>query len=82
MLGAKSFCCFAAMAAALVLILLNVAVVCHGGKTSSFIRKVERAEDMPLHSDVFAAPSGYNAPQQVLFFFSYKHLNLIFLFIS
>jgi len=34
MLGGKSF-----VAAALVLILLNVGVVCHGGKTSPFIRK-------------------------------------------
>jgi len=59
-MGGKSF-----GAAALLLILLNVA---HGGKTSPFIRKVRRTEDMPLHSDVFAAPSGYNAPQQVPLF--------------
>ncbi|CAJ1956961.1 unnamed protein product [Sphenostylis stenocarpa] len=65
MAGAKSFSCFAVIAAALLLVLLNVAVLSHGGKTSTFIRKVERTEDMPLHSDVFLAPSGYNAPQQV-----------------
>ncbi|KAG4971838.1 hypothetical protein JHK85_038259 [Glycine max] len=64
--GAKSCSCFATISVALVLLLLpNVAVVCHGGKTSTFIRKVEKTEDMPLHSDVFVSPSGYNAPQQV-----------------
>ncbi|KAL2331470.1 hypothetical protein Fmac_019051 [Flemingia macrophylla] len=52
------------LAVPLVLLLLKEAVVCNGGKTSSFTRKVEKSEDMPLHSDVFAAPSGYNAPQQ------------------
>ncbi|XP_022639103.1 DEAD-box ATP-dependent RNA helicase 56-like [Vigna radiata var. radiata] len=57
MLGAKSFSYSAAMAATLVLVLLNVVVVCHGDKTNFFIRKVDRAEDMPLQSDVFVAPS-------------------------
>lgn len=67
--GAKSCSCFATISVALVLLLLpNVAVVCHGGKTSTFIRKVEKTEDMPLHSDVFVSPSGYNAPQQVPLF--------------
>lgn len=46
-------------------LVLNAAVVCTGGRTSSFIRKVERAVDMPLDSDVFQVPPGYNAPQQV-----------------
>ncbi|XP_027341385.1 purple acid phosphatase-like [Abrus precatorius] len=55
----KSYSCFA-----LVLLLLNV-VVCNGGKTSTFIRKTESSEDMPLDSDVFQVPLGYNAPQQV-----------------
>ncbi|KVI10708.1 Iron/zinc purple acid phosphatase-like C-terminal domain-containing protein [Cynara cardunculus var. scolymus] len=36
-----------------------------GGLTSSFIRKVEKTIDMPLDSDVFREPPGYNAPQQV-----------------
>ncbi|RVW93236.1 Purple acid phosphatase 2 [Vitis vinifera] len=40
-------------------------VVCHGGITSSFVRKVEKTIDMPLDSDVFRVPLGYNAPQQV-----------------
>nr|AFK42558.1 unknown [Lotus japonicus] len=49
------------LALSLVLI-LNVA---HGGKTSTFVRKVEKTVDMPFDSDVFAVPPGYNAPQQV-----------------
>ncbi|KAG8368198.1 hypothetical protein BUALT_Bualt15G0020300 [Buddleja alternifolia] len=44
---------------------LNAAVLCNGGITSSFVRKVEMTEDMPLDSDVFKGPPGYNAPQQV-----------------
>ncbi|KAI3446155.1 hypothetical protein Pfo_002820 [Paulownia fortunei] len=36
-----------------------------GGITSSFVRKVEESVDMPLYSDVFRVPPGYNAPQQV-----------------
>ncbi|MCL7052339.1 hypothetical protein MKW94_029982 [Papaver nudicaule] len=46
-------------------LILNVAVICNGGITSSFIRKVEKTIDMPLDSDVFSVPQGYNAPQQV-----------------
>ncbi|KAI4298296.1 hypothetical protein L6164_031873 [Bauhinia variegata] len=46
-------------------LLLNVAILCNGGKTSTFVRKVEKTVDIPLDSDVFAVPSGYNAPQQV-----------------
>ena len=56
------------VAAAIVVVLgivLSLAVVCNGGKTSSFVRKVEKAVDMPLDSDVFKVPPGYNAPQQV-----------------
>jgi hypothetical protein len=39
---------------------------CDGGVTSKFQRKLEATEDMPFDSDVFRAPAGYNAPQQVL----------------
>ncbi|XP_061353766.1 purple acid phosphatase isoform X3 [Gastrolobium bilobum] len=46
-------------------LVLNVVVLCNGGKTSTFVRKVEKTMDMPLDSDVFAVPPGYNAPQQV-----------------
>ncbi|KAL5707030.1 prolyl aminopeptidase [Ranunculus cassubicifolius] len=46
--------------------ILNASVLpCNGGFTSSFVRKVEKSGDMPLNSDVFKAPNGYNAPQQV-----------------
>ncbi|KAL3614034.1 prolyl aminopeptidase [Castilleja foliolosa] len=44
---------------------LNAAVLCSGGITSSFVRKVESSVEMPLDSDVFKTPPGYNAPQQV-----------------
>ncbi|XP_071726064.1 purple acid phosphatase-like [Rutidosis leptorrhynchoides] len=37
----------------------------NGGSTSEFVRKNEKTIDMPLDSDVFLEPSGYNAPQQV-----------------
>ncbi|KAI3861611.1 hypothetical protein MKW98_000563 [Papaver atlanticum] len=46
-------------------LILNVAVICNGGITSKFVRKVEKTIDMPLDSDVFSVPPGYNAPQQV-----------------
>lgn len=38
---------------------------CNGGITSSFVRKKDLGLDMPLDSDVFRVPPGYNAPQQV-----------------
>ncbi|KAF8013513.1 hypothetical protein BT93_I1376 [Corymbia citriodora subsp. variegata] len=49
----------------LVVLVLNGANLCNGGKTSTFVRKVEKTVDMPLNSDVFRVPPGYNAPQQV-----------------
>ncbi|RZS02937.1 hypothetical protein BHM03_00033047 [Ensete ventricosum] len=39
-----------------------------GGVTSSFVRKAKKAIDMPIDSDVFRLPPGYNAPQQVAAF--------------
>ncbi|CAA0807654.1 Purple acid phosphatase 10 [Striga hermonthica] len=51
---------------ALLSLILNIfANVCLGGITSSFVRKFDESEDMPLDSDVFREPPGYNAPQQV-----------------
>lgn len=47
-------------------LVLNVAVVSNAGKSTTFVRKVEKAVDMPLDSDVFRLPPGHNAPQQVL----------------
>ncbi|KAM7258380.1 hypothetical protein ACFE04_014121 [Oxalis oulophora] len=50
----------------LVLCLVSQALVlCNGGQTSRFVRKLAAANDMPLDSDVFQVPPGYNAPQQV-----------------
>lgn len=44
---------------------LNVVMVCNGGTSSLFVRKTELSRDMPIYSDVFSVPPGYNAPQQV-----------------
>ncbi|KAI7754472.1 hypothetical protein M8C21_030477 [Ambrosia artemisiifolia] len=38
---------------------------CNGGISSSYFRSNDISDDMPLSSDVFAVPPGYNAPQQV-----------------
>lgn len=46
-------------------LVLNAAVFCNGGKTSTFVRKTEKTIDMPLDSDVFRLPPGHNAPEQV-----------------
>lgn len=61
-----------------VVLLLNTSVLCNGGMTSSFVRKVEKTIDMPFLSDVFSVPPGYNAPQQV-FLFIFLHLFILFL---
>jgi hypothetical protein len=61
---------------AVLFLVFNAAVLCHGGKTSSFVRKVEKTIDMPLDSDVFKVPPGYNAPQQVCIFFMFFFLLL------
>ncbi|GMI82562.1 purple acid phosphatase 12, PURPLE ACID PHOSPHATASE 12 [Hibiscus trionum] len=45
--------------------ILSIAEVCNGGRTSSFVRNDQLSHDMPLDSDVFRVPPGYNAPQQV-----------------
>ncbi|XP_057778406.1 purple acid phosphatase 2-like [Salvia miltiorrhiza] len=39
--------------------------VCEAGLTSSYVRASGISTDMPLDSDVFRVPLGYNAPQQV-----------------
>ena len=57
-------CSWCSVLGALVLV-LSVLDLCNGGTTSAFVRKVEKAVDMPLDSDVFSTPPGYNAPQQV-----------------
>ncbi|OMO87506.1 hypothetical protein CCACVL1_08988 [Corchorus capsularis] len=45
--------------------ILSISEVCNGGITSTFVRNKDLANDMPLDSDVFKVPPGYNAPQQV-----------------
>lgn len=39
--------------------------VCDGGRTGTFVRKTDFSRDMPIESDVFRLPPGYNPPQQV-----------------
>ncbi|KAK4757218.1 hypothetical protein SAY87_007345 [Trapa incisa] len=63
--SSSSVSSFTALLVLVLVLILNGAMVCYGGKTSTFVRKVEKAVDMPLDSDVFQVPSGYNAPQQV-----------------
>jgi hypothetical protein len=63
-------------------LVLNLVFVCNGGKSSSFVRKVEKAIDMPLDSDVFHVPSGYNAPQQVFFYLPFLSNLCLFLLFS
>ncbi|PSS29462.1 Purple acid phosphatase [Actinidia chinensis var. chinensis] len=59
-MGFSLFCVVALLG-----LLMNAVVLCNGGTTSGFVRPLEKTVDMPLHSDVFRAPPGYNAPQQV-----------------
>ncbi|GMH13465.1 hypothetical protein Nepgr_015306 [Nepenthes gracilis] len=54
-----------AAAAAVLSLILNVAVVCNGGLTSRYVRRLEESVDMPLDADAFRLPPGKNAPQQV-----------------
>ncbi|KAG8632386.1 purple acid phosphatase 2 [Manihot esculenta] len=50
----------------LVLVLVvSFAEISNGGRTSTFVRNDDLSLDMPLDSDVFRVPPGYNAPQQV-----------------
>lgn len=80
-LGSSSSSCFAGFVVVLYLV-LNASVLCNGGKTSNFVRKVEKTIDMPLDSDVFRVPPGYNAPQQVLIVSTLSIVILCFLYVS
>lgn len=51
------------------LLILEPILFVNGGLTSDFVRKNEKTIDMPLDSDVFRHPSGYNSPQQVFIFY-------------
>ncbi|KAJ8772623.1 hypothetical protein K2173_027800 [Erythroxylum novogranatense] len=46
-------------------LILSVLEASNGGRTSSYVRNDDLSRDMPLDSDVFRVPPGYNAPQQV-----------------
>ncbi|KAJ6708797.1 FE(3+)-ZN(2+) PURPLE ACID PHOSPHATASE 12 [Salix koriyanagi] len=48
-----------------VCLILSFAEIVNGGITSSYVRHADFSLDMPLDSDVFRVPPGYNAPQQV-----------------
>ncbi|XP_039068545.1 purple acid phosphatase 2-like [Hibiscus syriacus] len=61
-MDSSSSFCFVVIVSVL---LLNSLLTCNGGKTSIYVRKAEKTVEMPLHSDVFQIPPGYNAPQQV-----------------
>ncbi|CAH2051635.1 unnamed protein product [Thlaspi arvense] len=49
----------------LVFVLNSFVMFINGGITSKYVRRLEGTLDMPLDSDVFHIPPGYNAPQQV-----------------
>ncbi|KAF3785149.1 Purple acid phosphatase 2 [Nymphaea thermarum] len=49
----------------LIVVVLSSPMASNGGTTSRFVRKLGASKDMPLDSDVFRVPPGYNAPQQV-----------------
>lgn len=55
------------------LIFIAVLEFCEGGLTSSYVRNNGLSRDMPLDSDVFGVPPGYNAPQQVYMDPSWDH---------
>ena len=48
-------------------VLLDFVSNANAGITSSYVRSEFPAVDMPIDAEVFAAPKGKNAPQQVRF---------------
>lgn len=50
-------------------VFLNSVNNVNAGITSTFIRKEWPSVDIPLDNEVFAVPTGHNAPQQVRVFF-------------
>ncbi|KAB1669466.1 hypothetical protein E1A91_A05G202400v1 [Gossypium mustelinum] len=57
--------CFSFQLVIAISFIFIIAEVCNRGRTSSFVRNSDLSRDMPLDSDVFRVPPGYNAPQQV-----------------
>ncbi|XP_062020485.1 purple acid phosphatase 2-like isoform X1 [Rosa rugosa] len=53
------------LVAATILVLILSVKLCESGITSSYLRNDDLVHDMPLDSDVFRSPPGYNSPQQV-----------------
>lgn len=76
-----SFSSWFSVFVAVFVLVLNGVDVCNGGKTSQFLRKVEKTVDMPLDSDVFAVPPGYNAPQQVSLSLNFPFVHHLFFFL-
>lgn len=68
--------------ALLLILVLNSPKTSDAGTTSGFVRKLGPSQDMPLESDVFRVPPGYNAPQQVFPFLSLWLSVLLWLFQS
>lgn len=62
-MGFNNFC--SALAYFLVGLILIAFGTCEGGFTGNYVRRNDLSLDMPLDSDVFRVPPGYNAPQQV-----------------
>lgn len=70
---------FSGLVLVVVCLILSVSEICNCGITSSYVRNDDLSLDMPLDSDVFRVPPGYNAPQQVCFC---DRFPLLFIFIS
>lgn len=58
----------------LVCLICSFSELCNCGITSSYVRNDDLSLDMPLDSDVFRVPPGYNAPQQVCFYPLHIHI--------
>ncbi|GLT54374.1 hypothetical protein SLA2020_275770 [Shorea laevis] len=58
---------FSGLVLVVVCLILSVSEICNCGITSSYVKNDDLSLNMPLDSDVFRVPPGYNAPQQVCF---------------
>lgn len=65
LLGSSSSSSLVAITVVLGLV-LNAAVLCYGGESSSYRRALTESNvDMPVDSAIFYVPPGENTPQQV-----------------
>ena len=46
-------------------VILNAAMLCNGGKTSTFVRSADPNMDIPVDNPTLYVPPGHNSPQQV-----------------